>query len=234
MNKYRCFHTASLRRISATVLFCFSIESVLVLPAYAQPVGGSVSAGTGTIDQTVANTTTVNQTTQNLAINWQSFNTISGETVQFNQPGASSIALNRILDGNPTSFFGNLNANGQVFVLNPSGVLFGSTAQVNVGALVASTLSMSDADFNAGNYVFNNGGAINGTVENQGALNAANGGYVALLGPAVSNNGTITAPSGTALLAAGDQVTLSVSNGSLKPNTIVSFSDLAHNPVFLT
>ncbi|HTN94301.1 MAG TPA: YDG domain-containing protein [Gallionella sp.] len=190
------------------------MESVLVLPAYAQPVGGVVSAGTGTIDQSVANTTTVNQTTQNLAINWQSFNTISSETVQFTQPGASSIALNRVLDGNPTSFFGSLSANGQVFVLNPNGVLFGSTAQVNVGGLVASTLSLSDTDFMAGNNVFTNVGAV-GTVDNQGTLNAASGGYVALLGPAISNNGTITAPSGVALLGAGDQVTLTVSNGSL-------------------
>ena len=108
--------------------------------------------GTG-IDQTVANTTTVNQSTQNLAINWSSFDIASTETVNFIQPNASSIALNRVLGQNPTSILGSLNANGQVFVLNPNGVLFGTTAQVNVGGLVASTLSLSDTDFMAGNNV---------------------------------------------------------------------------------
>ena len=73
MNSYRCFNTASRRKFFARVLFCHSIATAFVLPAYAQPVGGQVSAGAGTIDQTVANTTTISQTTQNLAINWQSF-----------------------------------------------------------------------------------------------------------------------------------------------------------------
>ncbi|HTR00069.1 MAG TPA: filamentous hemagglutinin N-terminal domain-containing protein, partial [Candidatus Acidoferrum sp.] len=205
---------ASPRKFVSIGLFCLCSAAAFVLPAHAQPIGGAVSAGTGSIDQTVPSTTTVTQTTQNLAINWTSFDIANGESVIFNQPGASSIALNRVTDGNPTSILGSLTANGQVFVLNPSGILFGSTAQVNVGGLVASTLSLSDTDFMAGNYVFTNAGAT-GTVNNRGAISAAPGGYVAMLGPSVSNNGTVAATSGTALLAAGDQVTLSVSNGSL-------------------
>ena len=214
MNNYRCFHTASLRMIFATVLFCLTAVSVLIQSAHAQPAGGQVSQGTGTIDQTVANTTTVNQATQKIAINWSGFDIASTETVNFIQPDASSIALNRVLGLNPTSILGNLNANGQVFVLNPNGILFGSTAQVNVGGLVASTLSLSDADFMAGNYGFNNSGSA-GSVINQGALTAVQGGYIALLAPEVRNEGIITATLGTALLGAGDKVTLNLNNGSL-------------------
>ena len=119
----------------------------------------------------------------------------------------------------PSHILGNLRANGQVFVLNPNGVLFGSTAQVNVNGLVASSLSLNDADFLAGSYTFRTTGAA-GSVINQGALTAANGGYLALLAPEVRNEGVISATLGTALLAAGDTVTLHLHNGSLLSYTI--------------
>ncbi|MBR7552190.1 filamentous hemagglutinin N-terminal domain-containing protein, partial [Mycobacterium tuberculosis] len=78
------------------------------------------------------------------------------------------------------ALLGSLTANGQVFILNPNGILFGNNAQVNVGGLVASTLSLSNADFMAGNNSFSGSG---GSVVNQGTLTAAVGGYIALLGP---------------------------------------------------
>ena len=71
------------------------------LPAYAQPVGGQVSTGTGAIAQAGTNTT-ITQSSQNLAINWQSFSIGSNEAVQFIQPNASSIALNRVLGQDPS------------------------------------------------------------------------------------------------------------------------------------
>ncbi len=101
-----------------------------------------------------------------------------------------------------------------MFILNPNGVLFGAGSQVNVGGLVASTLSMSNADFMAGNHVFTGSGG-SGSVVNQGTLTAANGGYIALLAPEVRNEGVIGATLGTALLAAGNKVTLTIDNGSL-------------------
>jgi large exoprotein involved in heme utilization and adhesion len=76
-----------------------------------------------------------------------------------------------------------------VFILNPNGVLFGAGSQVNVGGLVASTLSMSNADFMAGNHVFTGSG---GSVVNKGTLKAAPGGYLALLAPEVRNEGVMT------------------------------------------
>lgn len=186
--------------------------------ALALPDGGQISAGSGNIGQN-GTTLTVTQTSPKLAINWQGFNISQGETVHFNQPGAGAVALNRVLGQAPSQILGNLRANGQVFVLNPNGVLFGSTAQVNVGGLVASSLSLNDADFLAGNYTFSNSGMA-GSVVNQGALTAANGGYLALLAPEARNEGVISATLGTALLAAGDTVTLHLNNGSLLSYTI--------------
>jgi filamentous hemagglutinin family protein len=198
--------------------------------AHALPQNGQVVAGTGAIAQAGA-TMTVTQTSPKLAINWQGFDIAAGQSVNFGQPGASSIVLNRVLGQNPTSILGNLTANGQVFVVNPSGIVFAVGSQVNVGGLVASSHSLSDADFLAGIYRFS-GAGVSGTVRNQGRIAAADGGYVVFIGPVVSNGrtaadggsaqnlGSIIAPHGTALLASAEQVTLQLNGSSLLGYTV--------------
>ena len=181
--------------------------------ATAQTTGGQVTSGNASIN-TSGSTTNITQTSQNATINWDSFSIGSGETVNFMQPSSSAMVLNRVLGQDPSTILGNLNANGQVFIINPNGTLFGSTAQVNVGGLTVSSLNISDDDFNSGNYQFNNDGTA-GNITNQGNLNAAEGGYIALIAPKVINEGNITANSGSVLMAAGDQVTLNLNNGSL-------------------
>ena len=180
--------------------------------AYALPTGGVVAAGGASIANG-ASTTTITQSTANVVINWQSFGIAAGQTVQFVQPGSSSVALNRVLGADPSSIMGNLSANGKVFLLNPNGILFGSGASVNVGGLVASTMSLTDANFMAGNYAFTDAGI--GTVVNQGTINAADGGYVALMGKSVSNQGVISARLGSVALAAGEAVTLDVAGDGM-------------------
>ena len=180
--------------------------------AQALPVNGTVAAGSATISST-ASTTTINQSSPNAVINWQSFGIGTGQTVQFVQPGTNSVALNRVLGTEASSILGNLSANGKVFLLNPNGVLFGSGAQVNVGGLVASTMRLSDAKFMSGDYSFTNAG--NGAVVNKGTINAAEGGYVALMGKTVSNQGVISARLGSVALAAGNAVTMDVTGDGL-------------------
>ncbi|MFT7228952.1 MAG: filamentous hemagglutinin family protein [Methylophilaceae bacterium] len=190
-----------------------ALSLALAPPALAAPIGGQVVAGQASISQ-AGNATTINQSTQNLAINWQDFSIAANEAVRFNQPNSSSIVLNRVIGQSNSQIFGAMSANGQVFILNPNGVLFGASSQVNVGGLVASTLSLSNDDFLAGKYNFaNNGGA--GSITNQGTLTAAQSGYIALLAPEVMNDGIISATLGKAVLAAGDQVTLNLSQDSL-------------------
>ena len=184
---------------------------------HAMPTGGVVTEGSAIIGQSRANLT-VTQTAQRTAINWQSFGIAAHEAVRFNQPSASSVVLNRVL-GQDAQIFGSLSANGQVFLLNPNGVLFGAGAQVNVGGLVASSLNLTDQDFLAGRYSFTKG-ATAGSVINQGTIDAASGGYVALLGSQVKNEGTITSNFGTVALGAGDQVTLNLNGNSLVSLTV--------------
>ena len=179
--------------------------------ALAGPTGAQVSSGTASLLQNGA-TLTINQSSQNLALNWQSFNIASNETVNFVQPGASAVALNRVLGSDPSAIYGKLNANGQVFLINTNGILFGKGAEVNVGGLVASTLNLSDADFVAGKRSFSGHG--NAGVTNQGRI-GADGGYVALLGGQVSNQGTLQATLGTVALAAGQQATLDFAGDKL-------------------
>ena len=181
--------------------------------ALAGPQGGQVTLGVGSVAQDGA-TTTITQTSQQLAIDWQSFNIGAAETVRFVQPSAQAVALNRVLGADPSSILGRLSANGQLFLLNPNGVLFGANARVDVGGLVASTLSLSNEDLAAGRIQLQ-GSRNAGAVSNAGRITAADGGYVVLAAPQVHNTGDITTRLGTTALAAGEHVTLQLQGGSL-------------------
>ena len=191
-----------------------AILAIISPSAYAANAADATRVGgTGTVT-TVGNTTTINQTSQRLALDWTQLSTAANEALKFNQPNAQAIALNRITGSNPSSFLGSLTANGQVFILNPNGILFGAGSQVNVGGIVASTLGMNPNDFMNGSNTFTQTTGT-GSVVNQGSMTAAQGGYLAMLAPEVRNEGVMTATLGTALLAAGNKVTLSLDNGSL-------------------
>jgi len=180
--------------------------------ANALPTDGTVTAGTGRITQG-GSTLTVTQQSQNLSLNWQTFNIGSQSTVDFVQPDAGAIAVNRIADTNGSQIFGHLNANGQVFLINPNGVLFGQGAQVNVGGLVASTLNVADGSLGSDAVNFSGNGS--GSVTNRGTLTAAPGGYIVLLGNQVSNQGVIRAQLGSVALAGGSAVTLAFNGDQL-------------------
>ena len=201
-----------------------SISFLLTQPFYlsylhAAPVGGNVVGGAGSISQSDL-TTTINQSSQNLAVNWQSFDVKTNEKVNFVQPNSSSIALNRILGNNGSVIQGQINANGQVILVNPNGVFFTPTATINVGGIVASSLDMTPSDFMNGNYIFNEIPGSNGAVINSGIINASlgglsTGGNVALIGKQVKNDGLISAKLGSVVLAAGKQSVLTFDNNGL-------------------
>ena len=83
------------------------------------PTGGNVVGGAASISQSIgasAAVMNINQTTQRAAIDWTTFNVGAAATVNFNQPSASAVTLNRVADVNPSQIFGRINANGQVFL----------------------------------------------------------------------------------------------------------------------
>ncbi|MGK5037874.1 filamentous hemagglutinin N-terminal domain-containing protein [Janthinobacterium sp. LB3P118] len=193
------------RRLAAAVAAIGALA--LGGPACAGPAGGKVVAGTATISQS-GGTTTVRQASQQATLNWSSFNIGSQESVNFVQPSASALAVNRILDSNGSQILGRLNANGQVYLINPNGILFGRTAQVNVGGLVASTLDVDGTSLRSNKHVFSGKGG--GSIVNEGTIRAADGGYVALIAARIVNSGTLAARGGSVLMGAGSQVTLDV------------------------
>jgi filamentous hemagglutinin len=194
-------------------------------------IKGFVTTGNATAVQS-GNSLSVTQTSNTATLNWSSFNIGAGGKVVFNQPSSSSIALNRIFDANPSSIFGALTANGQIYLINANGFLFGSGATVNVGGLLASSLNLSDANFAAGiltpgqagnpvlqPFVDASGNVVSQpiTVQSGAQLTAADGGRLLLAAPNVTNGGTMSAPDGQIILAAGQSVYLqSSSNPDLR------------------
>ena len=177
------------------------------------PTDGRVVSGAGSIGA-VGNQMTVTQNTQNMIVNWNTFNIGSQAGVNFVQPNAQATALNRVLSADPSRIMGSLTANGRVFLINPSGVLFGNGARVDVGGIVASTLNISDGNFMTGHYLFEKSASA-GSVINQGTITAKDGGFVAMLAPEVINQGLVTAKLGTVGLVAGDKISMDVRGDGL-------------------
>ena len=168
--------------LSAALLFGMAMLPLSVQAAIqnnALPTGAQVNSGSASFTQT-NNTLDINQNSQTLSSNWNTFNIGQDATVNFNQPNQSSVAINHVLDSNASQIMGRLNANGQVFLLNPNGVVFSKTAQVNVGGIVASTLQLSDSDIQTGKYLLKGDASSNASIENHGSINTLSGGTVAL------------------------------------------------------
>ncbi|MET0532659.1 MAG: filamentous hemagglutinin N-terminal domain-containing protein [Steroidobacter sp.] len=193
-----------------------------------------VHSGAATWSQS-GNTLTVDQSSDRAVLNWASFNVSADGRVVFNQPRSSSIALNRIYDANPSRIFGSVEANGQIYLVNPNGMVFGRTARINAAGILASTLSISDATFESGllapeliqnrraalvygmdengNVTAPSGERVEMLVVEEGAKleSKGSGGRVMLASREIDNAGTISSPDGQVILAAGDQVYLQAS-----------------------
>ncbi|WP_295055579.1 filamentous hemagglutinin N-terminal domain-containing protein [Sulfuricurvum sp.] len=185
--------------------------------SFASPTSGQVTSGSASIIQN-GSITTINQSSNKASINWNSFSIAPSETVNFVQPSSQSVTLNRVVGTTSSLIQGAMNANGQVFLLNPNGVLFANGSQVNVGGLVASTLNITDTNFQAGNYVFE--GNSQNSIINMGTITTAQGGYVAMMGKHVANEGTIVATMGNVQMASGEKISLNLNGNSLVKLTI--------------
>lgn len=198
----------------------------------------------------------IKQTEQQALLHWKTFNVGRDTTVQFDQSAGGAeagkwIAYNKIFDpsGNPTQILGAIKGEGQVYVLNPNGIIFGANSQVNARGLTASSLPLNDnlreagllnnpdaqflfsglsvpggsdgtstfdpfdsaragevplpttIDGRFGDVVVQAGAQITSPVSDDG-----NGGRVMLVGPNVTNEGTISTANGQTILAAGLQL----------------------------
>lgn len=174
---------------------------------YSAPTGGNVVAGNASITSS-GNRTDINQNSQRAVIDWQGFGITSNEHVNFNQPGKNAVALNRVTGSQLSRIDGKLTANGNVFLINRNGVVFGRGAQVDVNSLLATTSDIKNEDFMAGRMNFKAPSGAVGSIVNEGTITVAEGGLVALVAPTVRNAGVINARLGKVELAAGERFTL--------------------------
>ena len=196
-------------RFRALLLATSALVPLSTQLAHANPLGGQVVGGSATIAGQGTANVTVTQSTQNAIINWQTFNIGAGETTQFVQPNASSVVLDRVTGGlGPSTLYGTLKSNGEVFLVNPDGVLIGPTGKINTSSFLATTQDISNSDFMAGKYNFSLSGRATASVVNEGSITAQSGGFAALVAPGVRNTGTITATLGTVALASGNAFSL--------------------------
>ncbi len=194
--------------LTAGILLALSLGGT----ACAMPTGGQIQSGQGAIAQN-GKTMTVTQQSGKMAVDWTQFNIAKDEAVKFAQPGRDAVALNRITGGQKSVIDGALSANGNLFLVNPNGVVFSKTATVDVGSLVASTAQLNDPFMKSfagstANLNLTIGEGNTSTILNEGTI-TSQGGLVALHAAQVENTGTISNPGGTVALAAAKQMTLS-------------------------
>lgn len=194
------------------------------------PAGGPsvwVSSGAATASINGA-AMTVHQSSDKAVLNWQSFNIGAGNHVDFQQPGASSVAVNRIFQADASRIFGKLSANGQLVLINSNGIIFGNGAQVNAGSLIASSLNITQEALDQGLAraiearapAFTAARGADGemlskdvVIEVGATLQSADGGQVFVFAPNVFNRGTIVTPGGQTTLAAGTKIYLQQGGG---------------------
>src|SRR4030095_3174566 len=177
--------------------------------AFANPEGGVVQSGAATIVGQGTAQVDVHQATQGAVLSWEQFNIGAGEVTKFHQPNAEAVAINKILQQDPSQIFGALQANGNVYLINPNGFLFGASARIDTSGFAAARsaedLMKLPNGFDAGAQ-----SAPGAKIVNHGTIRGGDGGFVYLVAPRIENgkDAVITTPNGEVLLAAGATVTL--------------------------
>lgn len=228
--------------VSKFVSFIFMFSYVLMagragaeLPV---PMPNWNSYGEANLIQDAKNLT-IDQISEKAILNWQSFNVGETNSVIFDQPSASSVALNRIYQQSPSSILGSIDANGIIYLVNPNGIIFGENSQVDVGSIIASTLDIdtelfTDQNFtraiNDGNPAFSKNdnfytdqGLSNPSqsddsdpsieIRSGAQITADEGGRILIFAPSVVNNGSLESKDGQTILAASeDKVYLTISS----------------------
>ncbi|HHF6566378.1 TPA: filamentous hemagglutinin N-terminal domain-containing protein [Haemophilus influenzae] len=205
------------------------------LPQEGLPQQDRVVVGQATFDKTIADKMTINQESDKVQINWKSFDIGKDKEVEFKQPGANSVAYNRVIGGNASQIQGKLKANGKVYLANPNGVIITKGAEINVAGLLATTKDLEQISENVNSYQFTRktkdgqlpkeGQVVKeGQVINKGKITAKD--FVVLNGDEVINKEEINVTNGKVYLSSGDNFTFTLSDSgisvALEDNTVQS------------
>ena len=191
--------------IAACVLVSMHALAQEPVASDALPTGGSVVSGQATWSAN-GGQMVIDQASQRVDTTWSNFNIGRDAAVTVQQPNANSQFIGRVTGSNASYIMGGLQANGQVVLVNPNGMVFGRNSQVNVGGLIASTQRMSALTREEAELQFH---GPSGLLRQEGQIDA---GYVALIGAQIEQDGSIRA-SGDVVMASGDQVQLALNSG---------------------
>ena len=192
---------------SAICLMLISLSSLVM--ATTNPV---VSHGQVSISQN-GNITNINQGSDSGVINWDTFNVDTGATVNFIQPNTASWTLNNV-SLSYSDIKGTINANGNVILSNPHGILLHNGALIDVNSMILTTASLNKHDFINRNFSFSVDDANRyGAIINYG--NIETDGPVALLASGIENYGVIISHFGDVNLAAGGGYVVDLSGQGL-------------------
>ncbi|GEM_PF-2068055 len=191
----------SCHAITVCLAFCLAFPRL----AFSLPSDASVNQGSATITES-GDSMIIDQQSDRVSIDYQGFDIGVHEQVIFQQPSINSVALNRVIGNDASSILGLMKSNGQVFLINPNGIVFGESAHIDVGGLIASTLNIDDQDFMAGNYQFS--GEQSAAIINDGLIQAAKNGMLVFIGDELVNHGEMGAEQGHIELIAADDVTI--------------------------
>ena len=160
----------------------------------------------------------------NLFHSFDQFNLSQGETANFIAPPLTEAVIGQVIGGTASTLDGLLKVSGSqadLYLINPTGLVFGPNARLDLGgSFIATTAShigygnqwfevLSNPDYRTlvsppSQFGFSH---ISPLI-NQGQLTVPNGESLSLIGPHISNNGTLNAPGGAVSLIApeSDQV----------------------------
>jgi filamentous hemagglutinin family protein len=186
--------------LSLTGLLCGDFS----LAAGPLPQGGHFVGGTGSIVQNGANLN-ITQVPERAIIEWNSFSIGAGHTVSI-QNGAGGTLLNRVTGNEVSAIRGSLIGTGNVYLINPHGVLIGRSGVVSAGGtFLASTLDIpNSAILNPrpiGGMPFI--GTAPGNIVNLGKIDSSRKDVFLISSNKIRNAGTISAPNGNVELAVG-------------------------------
>lgn len=201
--------------------------SVVALSSYntlsANPEGMQVVHGT--VQSSSSENVLEIHSGQKAIINWDSFSIATRETTKFIQHDANSAVLNRVIGNNLSEIYGALESNGKIFLINPSGIIVGDGARVEVGSFIASTFDILNDDFLADSGITFSGDSDRAFV-NLGTIQAKEGDVI-LIAHRIQNDGAIEAPQGTVHLALGHEVLLLPASGKvlIRPGAKTTYSE---------
>lgn len=160
------------KKARLAIMLSLALAAYTTTAVMAMPQGGVIVGGNGNISAS-GNSMTVAQQTQNLFVNWDKFSVSKGEKVQFTGPQDFAV-LNRVVGHEESKIYGEISATnrGNVYLINPNGILIGDGAVINTGSFVASTKDVVDVPSFIASGKVNFKGDAQGNIINLGAIKA--------------------------------------------------------------